>query len=122
VSSLTLIPFAIVLILIFPLFTFKKWTKKHSIQTSSINKIILGVVGALSAIAIFYIYSDMIDNGMWYLPLLAPFFYIYGIMINGYYGLFKSSEENINFLYNRIVTFIGITSAIFFVIIIIISI
>jgi len=114
VFALTLIPFVNLFIFIYPLFTFKKWRTEHSIQLNSINKIILGVVGILSAISIFSLSSDMIDNGMWYLPLLAPFIYIYSVTIYGYYGLFKSSEENMNFLYNRIVTVLGIISAVFF--------
>ena len=114
VSALMLITFVNIFLLIYPLFTFKKWRAEHSIQLNSINNIILGVVGIGSAISIFSLYSDMIDNGMWYLPLLAPVIYIYGIRIYGYFGLFKSSEENMNFLYNRIVTVLGIISAVFF--------
>ena len=114
VSALMLIPFVNIFLLIYPLFTFKKWRAEHSIQLNSINNIILGVVGIGSAISIFSLYSDMIDNGMWYLPLLAPVIYIYGIRIYGYFGLFRSSEEDMNFLYNRIVTILGVISAVFF--------
>lgn len=108
------IPFVNIFPLIYPLFTFKKWRAEHSIQLNSINNIILGVIGVGSAIYIFSFYSDMIDNGMWYLPILAPVIYIYGVRIFGYFGLFKSSEENLNFLYNRIVTILGIITAVFF--------
>ena len=114
VSALMLIPFVNIFLLIYPLFTFKKWRAEHSIQLNSINNIILGVLGIGSAISIFSLYSDMIDNGMWYLPLLAPVIYIYGIRIYGYFGLFRSSEEDMNFLYNRIVTILGVISAVFF--------
>ena len=112
--ALMLIPFVNIFLLIYPLFTFKKWRVEHSVQLNSINNIILGVVGIGSVISIFSLYSDMIDNGMWYLPLLAPVIYIYGIRIYGYFGLFKSSEDDMNFLYNRIVTILGIISAVFF--------
>tara|TARA_B100000795_G_C22715814_1_gene405414 strand:+ start:537 stop:956 length:420 start_codon:yes stop_codon:yes gene_type:complete len=115
-SALMLIPFVNIFLLIYPLFTFKKWRAEYSIQLNSINNIILGVVGICSAITIFSVYPDMISfpNGMWYLPLLAPVIYIYGIRIYGYFGLFKSSEEDMNFLYNRIVTILGIITAVFF--------
>ena len=106
VSVLWSIPFVMFFFMIYALFTFKKWRAEHSIQLNSINNIILGVVGIGSVIPVFSLYPNMISfpNGMWYLPLLAPVISIYSIRIYGYFGLFKSSEEDMNFLYNRIVT------------------
>jgi len=108
--ALMAIPYVNAIPLIYPLFTFRKWRAEHSVQLNSINNIILALVGIGSAISMIPLYSKIIDNGMW-AYLFAPVLYIYMIRIIGYFGLFKSSEEDMNFLYNRIVTIIGIIVA-----------
>ena len=68
------IPFANLIILLFALFTFKKWREHFGVELNYVNYILLGIGGICSAICLFKVpsFSNMINNeGLWYLPFLV---------------------------------------------------